>query len=363
MTRTDNVLHRPLARLFAALALAAGLIQIQAPAIAAERLTLIGAGASFPAPLYLRWFRDFHRAHPQIRPDYQAIGSGAGVAGFIDGRLDFAGSDIRLTPEQTARTGSGVAQLPMTAGAVVLAYNLPGITSLNLSRKALSGIFNGRIERWNDATIAAANPGLNLPDEPITVVTRNDASGTTQVMTRYLSALDPELAESVGITMTPIWPDALRERGALIRGRGNDGVAAYVQAIPGAIGYMQYAYAKLAGERTATLQNKSGTYVAPGAEGFGASLQDILSASERDLAGELTDPGGVDAYPILSMTWLIVRKGYQNPEKGPALRELIRYCMTDGQAQSAQLGYIPADKAAQERLLGYLKRAFGPLDD
>ena len=363
MTSTDNVLRRPLARLFAALTLAAALIQVQATATADERLTLIGAGASFPAPLYLRWFRDFHRAHPEIRPDYQAIGSGAGVAGFIDGRLDFAGSDIRLTPEQTARTGPGVAQLPMTAGAVVLAYNLPGITSLNLSREALSGIFNGRIERWNDAAIAAANPGLNLPDEPITLVARNDASGTTHVMTRYLSAFDPQFAESVGATMTPVWPDAVRERGALIRGRGNDGVAAYVQAIPGAIGYVQYAYAKLTGARTATLQNKAGTYVTPGAKGFGASLQDILSATENDLAGELADPGGVDAYPILSMTWLIVRKDYQDPEKGAALHELIRYCMTDGQAQSEQLGYIPADKAARELFLGYLKRAFGPGKD
>ena len=222
------------------------------PATAAPSIKLTGAGASFPAPLYLRWFRDFHLANPEIRPDYQAIGSGGGLENLVGGRLDFAGSDLPLAEEGAAKVEGGVIQLPLSAGAVVMTYHLPGIEGLRLSREAVAAIFLGRVERWNDPLIAGANEGLALPDLPVTVAARADASGTTFVTTRHLSAISPEFATAVGASMNPVWPEALKDRGALIRGKGNGGVAAYVKAVPGAIGYVQYSYAHLTGMQMAS---------------------------------------------------------------------------------------------------------------
>ena len=182
------------------------LMQLCAPLMAAEVVKLVGAGASFPAPLYQRWFRDYYHAHPSIQVDYQAIGSGGGLTNFIEKRLDFAGSDLPISPEKIAQVEDGVVQIPLTAGAIVLGYNLPGVAELKLSREAVAGIFLGKVERWNDPAIAATNAGIELPDLPVAVVARTDSSGTTYVITRHLSAISVEFAQAVGQTMTPAWP-------------------------------------------------------------------------------------------------------------------------------------------------------------
>lgn len=360
MTSVSIAARRDITRICCALVFGAALLGTMTSPRAEGTIRLTGAGASFPAPLYLRWFRDYYRAHPKVRADYQAIGSGAGVASFIDGRLDFAGSDIRLTPQQIAQADSGVVQIPMTAGAVVLIYNLPGIEGIRLSRAALAGIFSGRIARWDDPLVAANNPVIELPDEPVTVVVRSDASGTTYVMTRYLSAIEPTFAESVGSTMTPVWPKAIQERGDLIRGRGNDGVATHVKAIPGSIGYVQYAYAVLPGQQVATLENRAGAYIGPNPESIRATLEGIVLAAEDKRPGELTDPSDAAGYPVIGLSWLLLRKDYQEAGKRAALRDLIRYCLTEGQAQSESLGYIPAGEAAQAMLLKRLDEEFAP---
>ena len=317
------------------------------PLMAADVIKLMGAGASFPSPLYQRWFRDYYLAHPNVRVDYQAIGSGAGVNNFIDGRIDFAGSDLRLTGEQAGKVEGGMVQLPMTAGAAVLAYNLPGIDELRLSREAVIGIFLGKVARWNDPIISAANEGVKLPDLAITLVARADSSGTTYVITRHLSAISEEFAKTVGVTMTPAWPEKLKERGALIRGQGNGGVAAYVKAVPGAIGYVQHAYAHLTDIQVASLQNQAGEFVLPGSDSFRAAVDSFKDEFDNP---QVADPRGPGAYPILTVSWLIARKDFSD-QKAEALKDVIRYCLTDGQKVADSLGYIPLTKEGIKRIL------------
>ncbi|MBK1724103.1 phosphate ABC transporter substrate-binding protein PstS [Thiocystis violacea] len=309
---------------------------------AAEPIKIVGAGASFPAPLYLRWFRDYYLAHPNVQIDYQAIGSGGGIANLINGLLDFAGSDVPMKPEDAAKVPGGVVQIPMTAGAVVIAYHLDGVDGIKLSREAIAGIFTGQIARWNDPLIAATNPGVELPDLPIVVVTRGDASGTTFVTTRHLGAVSDAFNRNVGVDMNPVWPKVLQERGALIRGQGNGGVAAFIRAIPGSIGYLQYAYAGLTNMQMALMQNRAGDYVPPDSASFRAAVESFRA--EMDLS-EIADPKGDGSYPVLSLSWLILRKDYPE-DKAAVIRDVIRYALTDGQQVAGLLGYIPLTEAA-----------------
>ena len=242
-----------------------------------------------------------------------------------------------LTDEQAVKLEGGILQLPMTAGAAVLAYHLPGIDNLRLSRAAVTGIFLGKVSRWNDPMISAANAGVKLPDLAITLVARADSSGTTYVITRHLSAISEEFAKTVGVTMTPAWPEKLKKRGALIRGQGNGGVAAYVKAIPGSIGYVQYAYAHLTDIQIASLQNQAGEFVPPSSESFRAAVESFKARLDNP---NVADPRGPGSYPILTLSWLIARKNYDD-EKADALKDVIRYCLTDGQRVADSLGYIP----------------------
>jgi phosphate transport system substrate-binding protein len=279
--------------------------------------------------------------------DYQPIGSGGGIENFIGGRLDFAGSDLQLTEEGVGKVEGGVVQIPLTAGAIVLAYNLPGVDGLRLSREAFAGIFLGTVARWDDPLIRASNEGLDLPDTAITVVARADASGTTLATTRHLSAISEQFARTVGASMTPVWPEALKQRGALIRGKTNAGVAAYVKSVPGSIGYVQYAYAHLTNLPMAILQNREGDYVAAGRESFEAAVR--VFGSELDLVHE-ADPKGSGSYPIFSLSWLLLRKTYDG-RKGHALKDVVRYCLTEGQAVAHLIGYIPFSGKTVDLLL------------
>ncbi|MBK1646191.1 phosphate ABC transporter substrate-binding protein PstS [Thiocapsa imhoffii] len=324
------------------------------PSMASDPIKIHGAGASFPAPLYQRWFRDYFVAHPNIQVDYQPIGSGPGVNSFIEGRLDFAGSDQPLSGELAERAGDNVLQLPLTAGAVVLTYNLPGIDELRLSREALVGIFLGSVVRWNDPLILAANPGVEIPDLPIVVVTRVDASGTSLVMTRHLSAISEAFAKQVGESQSPAWPALLLERGGLIRGHGNGGVAAFVQATVGAIGYVQYAYAHLPRMQIALVENREGEFVSADSDSFQAAVENFRTKLDLSQFG---DPEGAGAYPILSLSWLVTRLGGDDA-KSQAMRDVLRYALTDGQAEATKLGYIPLSGQAVSLILQQL----GPVD-
>lgn len=264
------------------------------------------------------------------------------------GRIDFAGSDLPLTEDEAAKVEGGILQIPLAAGAVVIAYNLPDAEGLKLSREAISGIFLGEIQRWNDPLIQAANKGVDLPDMPITLVARLDASGTCFVTTRHLSAISEQFATTIGDTMTPVWPEIIKERGALIRGKGNGGVGAYIKAVPGSIGYVQYAYAHLTDLQMASLQNQAGEFISPNSESFKAAVESFKA--ELDPLN-IADPRSPGAYPILSLSWLITRKNQEDAEKAKALKDVVRYCLADGQEAAALLGYIPLTEQAVRQIL------------
>ena len=319
----------------AALAVAVSLCATSA-AFAAENVRLTGSGASFPAPIYLTWFKDFSKNTAGVTVDYQSKGSGAGVQDFLNKTVDFAASDSAMSEADIAKVGEGVQLLPMTAGEIVLAYNLPGNPKgLKLPREVYSNIFLGKITQWNDPRIAAANPELKLPATPITVVVRADSSGTTAVFTKHLSAINADFKQGLGEGNTVNWPATDK----FIKSPKNDGVTATVRQTPGAIGYIEYGFAKLAKVDFAVLQNKAGQYVVPNAES-GAEALAAVNMPEN-LVAWLPDPDGAKSYPITSYTWMIFRKDNGNPAKAKAMREMVEYSLTKGQTIADSMGYIP----------------------
>ena len=313
-------------------ALACVALLVPRPASTSDGITLQGAGATFPAPLYQRWFSDYNRSHPEVQVNYQALGSGAGIKQFMGGLIDFGASDAAMTDEDIAQVKEGVLLLPMTAGSVVLAYNLPGVSDLKLSREAYAGIFLGTIKTWNDPKIAAANQGVQLPDTPVTPVTRSDGSGTTFVFTNHLSAISEAWKAGPGAGTTINWP-------AGVSGKGNAGVTALIKQTPGAIGYVEFGYAKQTNMPMVTLENKSGKYV----KADSASEQAALAGVEMptNLRAWVPDPPGAEAYPIVTYTWLLCYKQYAKPDVAATLKSVIKYGLTDGQKVSDELGYIP----------------------
>jgi phosphate transport system substrate-binding protein len=322
--------------LFAAAAFALVIGVLGSEARAQDKL--IGSGASFPAPIYQVWFKAFSKETPGVIVDFQSKGSGAGIQDFINHTVDFAASDAAMTDEEIAKVQTGVVLIPITAGEIVLAYNLPGVTELKLPHDVYPDIFLGKITRWNDPKIAAANPNAKLPDLPITVVRRSDASGTNFVFTKHLSAVSPAFAKQVGFGTTVEWPATDKIVGA----PKNDGVTATIKQTPGAIGYIEYGFAKLTKTPYASLQNKAGNYVQADAKSGEAALG--AAKLGPDLRGWVDDPDGADAYPIATFTWLLFYK-QQDAKKADILRKLVEYCATKGQAESDKLGYIPLPAA------------------
>jgi phosphate transport system substrate-binding protein len=305
---------------------------------------LVGAGASFPAPLYQRWFQDFNQKHPKVQVNYQSVGSGAGVEQFTKGTVDFGASDTAMKDEEIAKipADKGVILLPMTAGSIVLAYNLPEVTGeLKLPRLVYTDILLGKITKWNDAKIAAANPGVKLPDQNISVVSRSDGSGTTAVFTKHLSAISPEWKTKVGDGKSVKWPVG-------VGAKGNEGIAGQIQKTPGAIGYTEYGYAKNNNLKFATLENKAGKFVAANDQSAAKTLEAVKLPD--NLRAFITDPEGAEAYPIVTYTWLIAPKKIADPDKAKAMEAIIEYGLTDGQKVAAELGYVPLPKTVVEKV-------------
>jgi phosphate transport system substrate-binding protein len=312
-----------------------------------DTVKLQGAGASFPAPLYMKWFKQYSGDHKNVEVDYQSVGSGSGVKSVIDHTVDFGASDAAMKPEEMAQVQGGVQLFPMTAGSIVIAYNLKGI-NLMLSRKAYSDIFLGKVKRWNAPEIAASNPGVTLPDLPINVVVRADASGTTFVFSKHLSTISVEFDKSVGANTMPNWPVGTKSK-------GNEGVTAAIMTTPGSIGYIEYGYAMSSKTPMATLENKAGKYVAPTT----ASAQAALASVELpdNLIAWASDPPAADAYPIVTYTWMIFYKKYPDKRKQQAIQDLVKYGLTAGQKDAESLGYVPLpatvvakDTAALEKI-------------
>jgi phosphate transport system substrate-binding protein len=301
--------------------------------VVTENVTLSGAGATFPAPLYQRWFSDFNKTNPAVTVSYQSVGSGAGVKQFTSGTVDFGASDVAMKDEEIKAVPKGVVMLPMTAGSVVLAYNLPDLKApLKLSREAYVGIFQGKIKKWNDPAIAKSNPDVKLPDTSIKVVYRSDGSGTTAVFTKFLSAVSPDWKSSVGDGKTVDWPSGT---GA----KGNEGITAQIQQNQGSIGYVEYGYAKQNNLAFAALENKAGSFIEPSEQSAQATLSAVKLPD--NLRAFIVDPEGKDAYPIVTYTWLLAYKTYDDPNKAKALKAVIDYSIAEGQKVSSELGYIP----------------------
>jgi phosphate transport system substrate-binding protein len=317
--------------LFTAVAVAClGLATVLA---AQDDVTLQGTGATFPAPLYEKWFTEYNKQHPNVQINYQALGSGAGIKQFQQHLVDFGASDAAMTDAEMAPVKDGVVLLPMTAGAIVLSYNLPDVNSpLKLSREAYVGIFLGKITNWNDPAITKVNSGVTLPDTKITVVSRSDGSGTTFVFTSHLSAISADWKNGPGAGKAVNFPVG-------VAGKGNPGVAALIKQTPGAIGYVEYGYAVQSNMPMALLQNKSGKYLKADLNTGKNALASVQLP--ENLRAWVTDPEGPTSYPIVTYTWLLCYKKYQNAKALDALKSVIKYGLTQGQSFSAGLGYIP----------------------
>ena len=302
---------------------------------------LNASGATFPAPLYLRWAADFHKANADTTVNYQGVGSGAGVKQFSDGITDFGASDVAMSDAEIAKVSGNVLMLPATAGTIVLAYNIPGVEAgLKLSRDAYIGILLGTIKSWNDPIIAKDNSGITLPNLPVTVVARSDGSGTTAVFTAHLDAVSADFASKVGSGKSVTWPVG-------VAGKGNDGVTALIKQTLGAIGYVEFGYAENNKLTMAALQNKAGNFISPSIESGAATLASVNLP--ENLRAFITDPEGANDYPIATFTWLLVKKTYTDAAKAAAVKAFVNYGLTTGQAVAPELGYItlPANVVAK----------------
>ena len=307
---------------------------------------LTGAGATFPYPLYSKWFSDY-ASQEGVKINYQSIGSGGGIRQLSEGTVDFGASDSPMSDEDIAKAKGPIMHFPTVLGAVAVTYNLPALTApLKLSGDVLADIFAGRITKWNDPRIAGMNAGLSLPADDILVVHRSDGSGTTFVFTDYLAAVSPSWASGPGRGKEVPWPVGLG-------GKGNEGVAGQVKQTPGAIGYVELAYAKQNNLSTAAIRNASGNFVAPTPEGMTAAAAAVSANLPGDTDYRLTivNAAGADAYPISSFTWILVYRDQSDAAKGAKMKDFLRWALTEGEKQAAALDYAPLPESMASRLV------------
>ncbi|MFN4242701.1 MAG: phosphate ABC transporter substrate-binding protein PstS [Tepidisphaerales bacterium] len=325
---------------------------------AGQTVRLQGAGATFPNPMYQRWVTEYQRLHPNIKIDYQSQGSGAGIRAITERTVAFAGSDAPMTRrqrEELARNGFEVLHIPTVAGAVVMAYNLPGVTGeLRLSGEVIADIYMGRISNWSDRRIAELNPGLSLPSMNIVPAFRTDGSGTTFIFTSYLSTQSEEFRETIGNGTNVRWPTGQG-------GRGNEGVTQVVQSTPGAIGYVELIYAAANNIPHALLRNRAGKFVKASPETVANAGEGAAQEMRDDfLAVSLWNQPGDDVYPISGFTYILIFRdlGYlRNRTDAQALLNFLAWATSEGQAMAAEMGYAPLSPAVREKvqtLLGSL---------
>jgi phosphate transport system substrate-binding protein len=296
-------------------------------------VTLNGAGATFPYPLYSKWMSEYNKANPTIRINYQSIGSGGGIRQISAKTVDFGATDAPMSTDEEQKAPAKLHHIPTTLGAVVLTYNLPELSApLKLSADAVAGVYLGSIKKWNDPKLVAENPEAKLPDRPIAVVYRSDGSGTTAVFTDYLAKVSIEYKDKVGAGKSVKWPVGL---GA----KGNEGVTGQVKTTPFTIGYVELAYARQNKLPIAQVKNKAGKFVEPTAETITAAATGVEVGDS--LTASLTDPAGANAYPISSFTYLLVYEDAKDKAKGQALAKFLWWALHDGQKFAADLDYAP----------------------
>ena len=311
-------------------------------ATASAQLMINGAGATFPYPIYSKWFDEYAKVDPSVRFNYQSIGSGGGQKQILAQTVDFGASDGPMSDDNLAKAPGKLLHIPTVAGADAVAYNLPGNPALKLDADAIAGIFLGQIKKWNDPKITALNPGATLPDQEILVVHRSDGSGTTYIWTDYLSKISPEWKTKVGTNTSVNWPTG-------IGGKGNEGVAGQIKQTPGALGYVELIYAVQNKMPYADVKNSAGNFVKPSLESVTAAL--ATADIPDDFRFSMTNAPGKDAYPIAGATWLLVYQQQKDATKGKKLVEFLKWALTDGEKMAQDLQYAPLPESVQQRVL------------
>ncbi len=319
------------------------------PGQSGTAVTLVGAGASFPFPLYSKWAQVYEQQRG-VRINYQSIGSGGGIRQFIARTVDFGASDGPMTDAQMAQAGGTVLHVPTVAGAIVPVYNLDGVgRGLNVTPDILAGIFLGEITRWDDPRLTQANPSATLPAAELVVVHRSDGSGTTAILTNYLSKVSAVWKSRVGEGTSVHWPTGLG-------GKGNEGVAQLVERTPNAIGYVELAYAITSKMTFGNVRNQAGRFITPSLESTTAAVEGALDMVPADFRVFITNPPGADAYPIAGFTWILIRQEQADAQKGQALAEFLWWATHDGQQSAAPLLYAPLPPRLVSRLEAALRR-------
>ncbi|MBV9574209.1 MAG: phosphate ABC transporter substrate-binding protein PstS [Acidobacteriales bacterium] len=316
---------------------------------AVGQTTLNGAGATFPYPMYSKWFSEYHKAHPEVQINYQSIGSGGGIRQVLAGTVDFGASDGPMTDEQLSQSKVKILHVPTVMGAVVPAYNIPGVTGeVKFTPEALAGIFLGKITNWSDPAITGANPGVKFPSQPIVVLHRSDGSGTTFIFTDYLSKVSTEWQSGPGKGTSVKWPVGLG-------GKGNEGVAGMIRQMSGGIGYIELIYAVQNKIPYGIVKNASGNFVK-------ASLDSVTEAAASaksmpaDFRVSITNAPGKDAYPISSFTWLLVPVQSKDAAKGRILADFLTWMLDQGETMTAGLTYAPLPKSVAEKVRAAIKQ-------
>ena len=306
-------------------------VAVGSAAVAADELLINGAGATFPFPLYSKWFSDYNKLHSELKFNYQSIGSGGGIKQITERTVDFGASDAPLTDEQLGKA-AGLLHIPTVMGAVVVTYNLPGVTTLRLTPEAIAGIYLGKITRWNDPLIAKSNPAAKLTDAAIAVIHRSDGSGTSAIFTDYLAKVSPDWQAQVGHATSVKWPVGLG-------GKGNEGVTGLVKQTPGSLGYVELAYARQNKLSVAALKNRDGAYVEPTITSTSAAAAGV--EIPEDFRVSITNASGKTAYPIASFTYILVYQDQKDAKKGDAIAHFLWWAIHEGQKAAPALDYAP----------------------
>jgi phosphate transport system substrate-binding protein len=323
-------------------------LALSVPALA--QTTLNGAGATFPYPMYSKWFSKYHDAHPDIQFNYQSIGSGGGIRQVLAGTVDFGASDGPMTDEQLSQSKTKILHVPTVLGAVVPAYNVSGVSGeIKFTPEALAGVFMGKITNWNDKAIASANPGVNFPkDEPIVVIHRSDGSGTTFIFTDYLSKVSSDWQSQAGKGTSVKWPVGLG-------GKGNEGVAGMIRQMQGSIGYIELIYAVQNKIAYGTVRNSSGAFVKASLDSVTAAAASVKSMP-ADFRVSITNAPGKDAYPISSFTWLLIPAQSKDAAKGKIIADFLNWMVDDGQKMTADLTYAPLPASVVTKVKDEIKQ-------
>ena len=330
---------------FAKLAVGLAVFSLVAgPALAERALLINGAGATFPYPIYSKWFSEYAKVNPSVNFNYQSIGSGGGIKQISSQTVDFGASDAYLTPELLRNAPGKLLHIPMVAGAVVVTYNIPGFTEqLKMTPDTIAGIFLGKITKWDDPKIAESNPGVTLSPANIVFVHRSDGSGTTNIFTDYLSSVSPAWEGKVGKGTAVNWPVGLG-------GKGNEGVAGTLKQTPNSIGYVELAYAEKNGLLYASVQNKSGNFIVPSLETTTKAIEGKLDTMPDDFRVSLVNPDGAEAYPISGFTWILVYEKQKDAQKGQEVVKFLRWAIRDGQSYVKDLLYAPLPPSMVEKI-------------